>query len=67
MDLTHFKILTGAENIPEPIRSALPTCTEAEREAVLDEMGRTMRYADRREMKQWTGNGPAYEIRSAVK
>jgi hypothetical protein len=67
MDLTHFKIISGAENIPEPIRSALPTCTPEEAEAVLEEMGRTMRYADRREMKQWTGNGPAYEIRAAVK
>ena len=66
MDLTHFKILSGYANLPEPIRSAMPVCTPEEAEAVLAEMGRTMRYGDRREMKQWTGNGPAYEIRAAV-
>ena len=67
MNLEHFKIIWGEQNVPEPIRSAMTACTDAEREAVLADMGRTMRYGDRREMKQWTGNGPEYESRAAVK
>lgn len=66
MNLEHFKILSGSANIPEPIRSAMSICTPKEAEAVLVEMGKTMRYDDRREMKQWTGNNAAYEIRAAV-
>jgi len=64
--LSRFKILAGEAAVPEEIRAAVPVCTPEEREAVLADMGRTMRYADRREMKQWTGNGPEYEIRAAV-
>lgn len=64
--LSRFKILSGEANVPASLRAVLKVCTPDEREAVLVDMGRTMRYADRREMKQWTGNGPEYEIRAAV-